>query len=207
MREWFGNGGHHERGNRDGCVPWARAGVGRRVGRRGLVTRHRRAASGRPGGGSGPVGPVAGAGQRGAGGGRRHHRRGAPPGPRRRGLRAGRTRPPGQQCRDPGGVAPPLTRRVSPRRPAGGARSQCRRPAGRDPDRPPAPRLVPAPAPAQHHLGRRRRGLRGLGRLRGRKGGARAPRSRARRRISLRGGVVGRSRRSPHGDASRGVPG
>ena len=69
------------------------------------------------------------------------------------------------------------------------------------------PLLLRAPRPRgrQRDVGRRRGGLRGLGRLRRRQGGPRAPRRRAGRRVTRPHRVVGGSRRPAHGDAPGGV--
>ena len=126
--------------------------------------------------------------------------------PDRRRLRARRARPRGQQRRHAGCLPAPVAGRLPAGRSARRLRGQRRRPprsrAGRAP---PAPRRTP-PAPAQHHVGRRRRGLRGLGRLRSRQGGARAPRRGARRRVPGADRVVGRPGRPAHRHAPGRVP-
>ena len=203
----LGRVGSHERGNRDRSIPGTRGGAGDGAGPGRLVARGRRAGPGH----AGRRGRTASVARRtdGAHGRRRrrrHHRRGPPPRSDGRRVRAGRPRPRRQQRRDA------RRRRRSPRSPTTRSTS-CASPS----------RSTSSPRSAwcrtrcrcsstrrshasQRDVGRRRGGLRGLGWLRRRQGGARASRRRARRGVPDPDRVVGRSRRSAHGDAPGRVP-
>src|SRR3954452_11952916 len=133
---------------------------------------------------------------------RRRRGRRAPARAAGRGRRAGR--PAGQQRLPPRPEPPAAARGLSPGR-AGACLSRQRAgPARADPAR--APAAPRGSADRQRHLGRRRRALRGLGRLRLRQGGARPPQRDPRRRARRPAGVRRRPRRHEHAHAPGGVP-
>ena len=130
----------------------------------------------------------------------------APPDPRG-GRRADRPAGPAGQQRERAGPEPAAEacrlpdRGVAPRR-----RDQPDRPAGPDPAAAPAPALGRRHGP-QHQLGRGRRGLRGLGRLRLGQGRARPPLGRAGRRGAGAACLCRRPWRPADRDAPAGLPG
>ncbi len=173
----LGRVGSHERGDRDRGISGTRGGAGRRAGSAGwsvvIDARDDTALQD-----DGRAHPDRG-GARSAGGRhrRRHHRGRSPPRPHRGRLRAGWARP--RSSTTPARWGPRHYLSLSDY-PLGELRVAFEvnvvAPLGLDPGRPPAAARRDPPASAQHHLRRRGRGLRGLGRLRRRQGGARAAR-------------------------------
>ena len=116
-----------------------------------------------------------------------------------------RRRPARQQRRRARAVAAARPRRVPARRAGRAVRRQRRRPARPDPSGAAEPRGAPGDR-RRHHVGRLRRGVRRVGRLRVDEGGARPPRARPRRRAPGAARADHRSGRHAHADAPGRLP-
>src|SRR6185437_6026989 len=163
-RMYTGRGGRTNGcGDRDRRIPRAGGGPGARAGGPGLGSGGRRPGSRRPGRGGGPAPSGGRPGGGGAGG---RGRRGPPPGAGGGGRPARRGGPVGEQRQHPRGDPAATPGGVPVGRPPGDVRGQRGGPAGPPAGgtAPPAP--VGGPPGARRHVGRRRRGLPGVGRLR-----------------------------------------